>query len=293
MGKDTPSAPTYDANSAINQQSAANLDTAIAQGWLNAMNQKTPYGSVTYNQSGTKSVGGKDVPIFEQNISLTPEQQKQLDIRNSLQTQALNLGGGVLNNVGAAVSNPFSLQGLPAAATSGDFAKERDFATQSIINRNQPVMDRDRAMMETKLANQGVMPGSEAYMNAMDDLNRQQNDFRLAAINAGGAEQNRLFNLANTARNQGITERSLERSQPINEYATLLGLGGNVQTPQISQSVGGTIQPTDVMGALNTQYQGQLAGYNADRSASNAAMGGLFGLGGAAISAGLPWYLRR
>jgi hypothetical protein len=47
------------------------------------------------------------------------------------------------------------------------------------------------------------------------------------------------------------------------------------------------------MGALNTQYQGQLAGYNADRSASNAAMGGLFGLGGAAISAGLPWYLRR
>jgi hypothetical protein len=47
------------------------------------------------------------------------------------------------------------------------------------------------------------------------------------------------------------------------------------------------VNPTDVLGAYNQQYQGQLAAYNAQQQSNAAGMGGLFGLagtlGGAAI----------
>lgn len=280
-----PAAP--DPKVAANAQGAANLETAIGQGWLNALNQYGPQGSVTYNQVGTHRVGDKDVPQFSQTTTLSPEQQRLYDMLNTLQGRALDIGGGVLGNVGNAVSQPFNLEGLPNAPGSGDFTADRDAVVQTLIERNRPQMEQQRAKLETQLANQGIMPGSDAFKKRMDDLGRQENDFRLSAINAGGTEQNRLFGLGTQARQQAISERSLQRSQPINEYATLLGLGGQVQAPQAS------FQPpqlanTDVMGPMNAQYQGQLANWNAQNQSRNSTMGGLFGLGGS-IAGALPW----
>lgn len=268
-------------------QGAANLETAIAQGYLNAANVTSPFGNVTYDTTGTVKVGDKDVPRFEQNIELNPEQQRQLDLQNSLRERALQLGGGVLENVGSATDSPFNLNGLPQAPGMDDFSADRDKVTQAIIARNQPMMDRNRDRLANQLANQGLSIGSEAYGAAMDDLGRSENDFNLAAIERGGAEQSRLFGLGQAARQQGIQERTLERSQPINEYATLLGLGGNVQTPQFGQFNPGNIAPTDIAGPMNLQYGNQMAGWQANQQANQATMGGLFGLAGAGLGAGL------
>ena len=276
-----PAAPDPAATAAA--QSAANLETAIAQGWLNATNQYSPFGSVTYNQIGTQRVGDKDVPQFAQNINLSPAEQAKLNQTQGLELQALGLGKNVLGNVSGAISGPFSIDGLPALPT--DFTADRDRVTQGIIDRNQPMLDRQRSSQETQLANQGIMRGSEAWSNAQDDLGRQENDFRLAALQAGGAEQSRLFGLTNSARQQGIQEQAFQRSQPINEYATLLGLGGNVQSPQFSGYQPGQLAGTDVVGPINMQYQGQLASYNAQNQARQSTQGSLFGLAGAGLSA--------
>ena len=285
MGKSAPKAPAApDPTATANAQSAANLETAIGQGWLNAVNRYGPQGSVTYNQIGTQKVGDKDVPQFSETTTLSPEQQKQYDLQQELQAQALGLGKGVLGNVGNAVSQPFSLDGIPKAPGSGDFTADRDLATKSIIDRNTPQMDRQRAQLETQLMNQGVMPGSKAFQSRMDDLGRQENDFRLAAINAGGSEQSRLFGLGTQAHQQGISDLTLQRSQPINEYATLLGLGGQVQTPTANYQPP-QLANTDVVGPMNTAYQGQLSQYGANNQARNSTMGGLFGLGGSALTA--------
>lgn len=285
--KSTPSPPAApDPKATAAAQGTANLETAVGQGWLNALNQYGPQGSITYSQTGTHRVGDQDVPQFAQTTTLSPEQQRQYDMRNSLNEQALGLGGGVLNNVGNAVSSPFSLDGIPQAPGVNDFSADRDKVTNAIVARNQPMMDRTRAGIENQLANQGIMAGSEAYKNKMDDLARQENDFNLAAVNAGGAEQSRLFGLGEQARQQAISEAQLKRSQPINEYATLLGLGGNIQTPQANYQPP-QLANTDTVGPTNLMYQNQLAGWNANNSARQSTMGSLFGLGGALGSAAI------
>lgn len=260
MSKKTPTAP--DPAQQVAAQGASNVNTAVANAYLNNPNIISPYGNVSSTQTGTQRVGDQDVPTFTQTTTLSPSQQRQLDMTNGLQEQALGIGSGVLKNVGDVTSKPFTLDGLPAAPGSGDFTADRDKATQSIIDRNQPQMDRTRSMQETQLYNQGIMPGSEAYKNAMDDISRQENDFRLGAEQAGGAEQNRLFGLSDTARKNAISEAAYTRSQPINEYATLMGLSGQVNAPNV-QYQNSNVAGQDTSAPYSQQYAGQMTEYNA------------------------------
>jgi hypothetical protein len=77
---------------------------------------------------------------------------------------------------------------------------------------------------------------------------------------------------------------------PLNEVAALL-TGQQVQTPQLANTPQVGVAPTDVMGAYNQQYQGQLAQWQNRQQQQAAGLGGLFGLagtlGGAAIRSGL------
>ena len=285
MSKKTPAAP--DPAQQVAAQGAANLDTAVANAYINNPNIVSPYGNVSSTQTGTQRVGDKDVPIFTQTTTLSPSQQRQLDLTSALQEQALGIGSGVLNNVGDVTSKPFTLDGLPAAPGSGDFTADRDAATQSIIDRNQSQMDRTRSGQEMQLRNQGIAPGSEAWKNAMDDISRQEDDFRLGAIQSGGAEQSRLFGLGTQARQNALSDQMTARSQPINEYATLLGLGGQIQAPQY-QYQGSNVANTDVYSPYSQQYGGQMAGYNAKQQM----YGNLIGAGGKAGAAYLQSDLR-
>lgn len=278
MGKSAPSPPAApDPAVAAKAQGAANLETAIAQGYLNATNQVTPYGNVNFDKTGEVTVGDKVVPRFTSTTTLSPAEQQKFDLQSGLETQALGLGKNALGNVGEAIQQPFNLDGLPNAPGSTDFSADRDKVVQGLIDRNAPQFQRSEDAMRNRLANQGISEGSEAYGAAVDDFNRGKNDFNLAALNAGSAEQSRLFGLGQQERQQGIQERAYERSQPINEYATLLGLGGNVQVPTFNNPQTG-IAPTDVMGAYNMQNQANMAQYNAQSGAAagnNQALGGL------------------
>lgn len=177
--------------------------------------------------------------------------------------------------------NPINFPELPG---SGSFSADRDAVTQALIARNKPLMDQRRNELETQLYNRGITSTSnpEAWKASIDDLTRQENDFSLSALQAGGSEQSRLFGLGQSARQQAIQEYMMQRNAPINEIGALLGTGG-VQQPQFSQA-----PQVDALGPYNTQYQGQLAGFNAQNQARNSGLGGLYGLGGS-IAGALPW----
>ncbi len=93
--------------------------------------------------------------------------------------------------------------------------------------------------------------------------------------------------LQNQGRQQGISEQQLVRSQPINELATLLGLGGQVQAPTGAPNFGINVAPTDVMGAYGLQQNSLNNAYNQKMGANNAMWGALGNLGGAASSAAI------
>ncbi|MGR6743517.1 hypothetical protein, partial [Aeromonas veronii] len=73
-----------------------------------------------------------------------------------------------------------------------DFSKNRQEVQDALLARQQPQMDRDKAALEQRLADQGITIGSKAYQSSMDDYGRSANDARLAAVLAGGQEQSRL-----------------------------------------------------------------------------------------------------
>jgi hypothetical protein len=65
----------------------------------------------------------------------------------------------------------------------------------------------------------------------------------------------------------------------LNEVAALMS-GTQINNPTFSAIPQTGISPTDIAGPINTAYQGSMNNYNQQIGANNAAMGGLFGLGG-------------
>jgi len=241
-----PSAP--DPYKTASAQSASNKETAVAQTGLNAINQVTPYGNLTYSQNGTWSDG---TPRFTATQTLSPEQQSLYSKTSQIQGNLADTGIAQSQRLGQLLSQPFSLNNDATEARLMELGNKR----------LQPQLDQRRASTEQDLFNRGVRPGSEAYNNAMRAVSEGEND----AYNQ----------LLLTGRQQAVNEALTERNQPINE---ILGLasGTQVQQPQYASTPQSGVAATDVAGLVNQNYQNQLSSYNAG-------MSGLFGLGSAAL----------
>jgi hypothetical protein len=131
-----------------------------------------------------------------------------------------------------------------------DFEAARHRVEQALFSRLDPQIERDREAMFTRLANQGITQGSEAWRNSIDDFQRGVNDLRMQAILAGGQEQSRLFGMdvtqgqfANQAQAQQYAQNQAladfyNRAQA-QLYAQNLGLGqfeNQAQAQQYAQN---------------------------------------------------------
>jgi hypothetical protein len=92
----------------------------------------------------------------------------------------------------------------------------------------------------------------------------------------------RKYALQNAAHNQRVNEQIMTRNQPINELSALMS-GQQALAMPVSQTAQYQVAPADYQGAVGLQYQGQLNNYNAQMQNRSSFMGGLFGLGKAAI----------
>ncbi len=324
----TPSPPKApDPQATASAQTSTNLATAQANAAMNNINQVTPYGNLTYNQTGQQfiadpngqqyyvdssgqyhsslpthdvttagtagywqtsgggspngtggtrtwvpgtssstssqtytpdgwtSTKGYYVPTYTATQTLSPEQQKILD-----QTQGAQLNLGTLANQQSAKMVDYLNQ--PVDLSSANIDKYVNDHWQSGFN-NQ--WDRSQASLDQQLADQGVKLGSEAYSNAMRDF----------STNKQAASDQYLGDMYNNAQQAILTQRN----QPINEISALLSGSQVTQPTYASHTSTSTIPTTDYAGIVNQGYQNQMAGYNAQLQQSNAAMGGLFGLG--------------
>ena len=223
-------------------------------------------------------------PNWSQTTSLAPEQQKLLDQQNQT---SLALGNTMNKGVGyvqGMLDKPFDTSQLPDMPTTADNAG-RDAMTQALLDRQQPMFDRQKSATESNLLARGFNPGSEAFKASSDDLGRQQNDARLAAIQAGGQEQSRLFGLGTQAREKALQEQAFLRNEPLNTL-NAVRTGAQVTGPQfqgVPQQQG--VAGPDLLGAANATGQYNQGIYNAQQGGKNAMTGGLFGLGAAYLGA--------
>lgn len=251
------------ASNLAEDQMKASKDAAVMQFGMNAVNQNTPFGNLTYNQVGT---WGDGTPRYEANVSLSPEEQ-------GIYSGLTDLTMGQMGRVGETLEQPFEL---------GNEATEQRLYDLGAA-RLDPAFGRRRDAMESKLYNQGVMPGTEAYREAMAELGRQEND----AYNQ----------LVLTGRDQAVQESMLERNQPLNELGALSGMRvGGVNQPNFVNTPSTSIATPNVADYEMAAYQyGPLAQYEADEDYRmrqwqadeqnrQAMLGGIFGLGGAALA---------
>jgi hypothetical protein len=103
-------------------------------------------------------------------------------------------------------------------------------ATAAIRGRQAKQLENQRQQMMTQLTQQGVVPGSEAWKNAMDDVNRQQNDADLAAVTAG-------LNQGNIEFNQGVQQGNF-RNSAVNQALQQDIAAGSFQNQAQNQAFG-------------------------------------------------------
>jgi hypothetical protein len=82
----------------------------------------------------------------------------------------------------------------------------RDTVARSLMERMQPVHERQQQQLETQLANQGFTTGSEGYTRALADLQQRQASERFNALDTAGNEAQRLFSMGMGARQQAFNE---------------------------------------------------------------------------------------
>jgi len=288
MGKGPDAPDPYQTAAA---QTQSNQQTAAYNAALNRVSQYTPYGNSVYSQTGTDTTGA---PTYRNDITLTPEAQQQLDNQLKQNNELSNIGFTLADQAKASLANPINTNGLPAlqGGVDEDFGAQikqaQDAAYSQATSYLDPQFQNQQSDLDAKLANQGVVQGSEAYQRAQDELARQKtfayNQAQDSAIQTGNALQNQLFgqgvtnaNLSNSARAQGLQEQTSLATLPLNQLNALRS-GTQIQNPQFTAAPQSNSAGTDVAGIINNSYQQQVAN-------SNNFMNGLFGLGSAGIMA--------
>lgn len=210
---------------------------------------------------------GGDPDRWSSQIELSPVGQQLLDYSNEAQLGLGKQTGQALGRVEDTLSKPFDYDSVGALS---------DAAYKANTDRLDPQWQQREAMERTRLANQGLTYGGEAYSNAMRDFNSGRNDAYSQARRDAFAMMPQTFQLS-----------SALRSQPLNEL-NALRTGSQVTNPQFTPVPQQQTTPgANYLGAAQAQFGADQANYQSQLAGNNAFMGGLFSLGGAAL--GSPW----
>jgi hypothetical protein len=286
-GGSSNSAPaTPDYTSAAEATAAGNLKAAQAAAAANRVNQVTPYGNLTYTESGKDSMGN---PTWTATTALSGVGQQLLDQQNAASLglgSAINAQLGQVQNTMGQGFNP----NVPSVNYSPDYQggmQGWDKATNLLMQRLQPQMQIQQQTLDTKLANQGIAPGTEAYNRAKASLGMQQNDLMTQAQLSGLSAGNTLFQqglqgaqFGNTAQQQGYNQALTNYNLPLNTLSALR-TGAQVQNPTfVNTPQQATTAGADILGATQMTGNYNLGTYNANQASQAGLTSGLMGLGG-------------
>jgi hypothetical protein len=292
-GADVPEAP--DPYATAEAQSKYNIEAAKAAAGLNAVDQYGPMGSTTYqrNPDGTPK---------SQTVALSPEVEQWLNaqfgsatkLQNATSKQldflpqdkfALPTGtdarGYASQAFGEGVIDPASFDASKIAQTSYDAQKARF----------EPDLADSKKQKEVELSQRGIPVGSDIWEKEMSRQDRTEGDLysqasRQAELDAG-AEQTRRTNQATQALNFGsnqyqtdVGNQLLERSRPYEEAAALMGTTPQFSTPSFMNTGQQNVAAPDYLGAVNQNYNQQMAQYQANQANQQGMMKSIGGIAG-------------
>jgi hypothetical protein len=262
-----PAAPDYRA--AAQETAQGNLDAARVATAANRVNQVTPYGNLDYTQSGTDPYGN---PTWTATTSLSDVGQQLLNNQNQT---SLGLGSTInsaLGRVQSTMGQEFN-PNLPSTGMNPGQSYQ-----DAYMQRLQPQINQARESTQANLRNQGVVPGTQAYENAMRQQSMKENDLLLGATTQG-------FGTGLQANQQAYNQAMTNYNMPLNTLSALRS-GSQVQNPTfVNSAQQATTSGADILGATQMGYNAQMGDFNAKQAAQQNLNSGLMGLGGAAMMA--------
>lgn len=226
-------------------QEGVNQQAATQQAEINDVNQVTPYGNLTYTQTGTNPDG---TPKFTATTALNPAEQNLFNTTVQTQQGAANAANSLIGNLGSSLSSAPNLGNNALINTLMGWQQKY----------MQPYFNQQQSNLNSQLAAQGITQGSTAYNNAQNQLNNSQTN---AMENAMASDEGQAYNQALTS-----------YEAPIQTLGILLGEGSPANlTSSLTNTPQESIQPANLEGAVQNAYNSQLQNY------ANT-MNGLFGI---------------
>ena len=259
LGKQKPP-PAPDYTGAAEATAKGNLEATKYATNANRITQVTPYGTLGYRYNPVYDAQGKETGQgWEQYINLTDEGRQLLDQQNKTSLGLAGLQDTATARVAETQANPFDYKNVQDVS---------DAAYKQQTARLDPEWSQRENQMRTRLSNQGIMQGSEAYDNAMREFNQGRNDaYGQARMNAYNMAPTQL-QLVTALRNQNLNELNAIRT------------GSQVTNPTFNSfAQQQTTTGPDYLGATNQLYTNQLNNVNATNAARAATVGGLMKLG--------------
>lgn len=258
MGKKAP-APTPPRETSA-ASTGTNISTAISNAYLQNMNEVGPDGTRTFDQTGSTSVTDPytgqtyQVPRFTTTTTLSPQQQAIKEQQDAAGLNLASLGNNLSGTLGQQLTGNFKLGNEAVEGRLFDLGRQR----------LDPMFAQRDEDLRTRLANQGIKAGSQAYDREMGLMGQQQND----AYN----------NLLLQGRGQATQELLTEDNQRINQVSALLN-GGQVSMPNFMSPVG--VQgaaTTDNASIIANSDNARMGQWQANQAAMGSMIGGLGGL---------------
>lgn len=267
MGKPSAPKPT-DPKLTSAAQTGTNVSTSIANAFLQNMNEITPDGTKTFSQSGdftwTDPYTNETytVPRFTVEQTLSGNQQQIKDQNDRAGINLATLGADLSGSLGEQLTGNFKL---------GNEAIEGRL-DELMRSRADPRFAREEEALRTRLANQGVTAGSEAWNREMQNFGQNKND-----------AYNQMYL---QGRGQASQELLTEDNQRINQISALLS-GGQVSMPNFMTGANVAGMPTTDNAGLITNYDNQrMQAWQQDMANRQSLMGGLFSLGAGGLAGG-------
>ena len=260
-----PAAPDY--TGAAQATAAGNLAAAQTATAANRVNQVTPYGNLNYEITGTDPNGN---PTWTATTSLSDIGQQLLNNQNQT---SLGLGGAINAQLGQ-VQNTMG-QGFNPNLPSTGMNPGQSYQ-DAYMQRLAPQLEQSRESTTAALANQGVVPGTKAYENAMRQQAMKENDLLLGATTQG-------FGVGQQANQQAYNQALTNYNLPLNTLSALR-TGAQVQNPSfVNSAQQATTGGADLLGASQMGYNAQMGNFNAQQASQQGLNSGLMGLAGAGI----------
>lgn len=237
-----------------------NVSTAVANAFLQNMNETGPDGTRTFDQTGSTSITDPytgqtyQIPRFSVTQTLSPEQQAIKTQQDAASLNLAGLGNNLSGQLGQQLTGNFKLGNEAVEGRLFDLGRQR----------LDPMFAQRDEDLRTRLANQGIKAGSQAYDREMGLQGQQQND----AYN----------NLLLQGRGQASQELLTEDNQRINQISALLS-GGQVSMPNFMSQIGVQgAQTTDNASIIANSDNARMGQWAANQAAMGSMIGGLGGL---------------